>query len=363
MAKAAMIDTQSERLSLDPAYWPDVDRQLWIAARRHGHILDEAGAAARWHPKTARQVEKGYCLWLGYLARTGQMDTDTPPAARVTREALRGHVEELQARVAPVTVTSRIRDLREALRVMQPEADLWFLTQVLRRLEARATPRRDKAARVVPSAALFEAGFTAMRHAVETPAPSEHIRAARFRNGLIIAFLAACPVRRANLAMMAIGTHLITTDSGYLCRWGAGETKEGRPREFALPDELVSWMDLYLALYRPMLLGTNISDRLWISVRRTPMSEQGIYGQVTQTTAQFVGHPVNPHLFRDCLATSISTELPDQVRMAAAILGHATLETTRRYYDHAKMLEAVRRSNAVITRLRARFRQEDDTDD
>ncbi len=354
-----MTVCRSKRLSLDPADWPEVDQQLWAAARRQGNVLDEVGAAAHWRPKTARQAEKGYGLWLGYLARTGHPESDTLPATRASKENLRGYVGELKDRVSSVTVASRVRDVREALRVMQPNVDLSMLTKVLRRLEARAKPNRNKGARIVSSQRLFEAGLDHIRQSMEEPAPSEHIRAARIRNGLLIAFLAACPVRLANLATTSFDRHLVPTRDGYLCRWGASETKEGRPREFELPDALVPYMNQYLASYRLALLGPNISNRIWISVRRRPMSEQAIYDQVTKTTERIFGRSINPHLFRDCLTTSIATDLPDRFRIASSILGHASLETTRRYYDHARMIEAVRRSNAVIIALRAQFRREE----
>ena len=352
-----------ERLSLDLKDWPEIDQELWSAARRQDGLLDESGLAAHWRPKTARQVEKGYGLWIGYLARTGRLDPCTPPAARVTEENLRGYVNELSERISPISVTSRIRDLREMLRVMEHKADIVLLTRVLRRLEARARPNPDKAGKVVSSHLLFEAGINHINQSLDETAPSKHIRAARARNGLLVAFLAACPVRRANLAHMTLGEHLLRTHDGYLCRWGAHETKEGRYREFDLPDVLVPYMNHYLDTLRPELLGETVSNRVWISVRRSPMSEQGIYDQVTKTTKQALGHSVSPHGFRHSAATSIATDLPDHFRIAPSILGHCSLQTTQRHYDHARMIGAVRRSNEVITALRDRFREEENPHD
>ncbi len=354
-----MITPVRKRLSLDLKDWPEIDRELWTAARHQDGLLDESGLAAHWRPKTARQVEKGYGLWIGHQVRTGRLDPHISPAARVTEENLRGFIDETSERINPVSVTSRIRDLREMLRVMDPRADITLLTRVLRRLEARAKPNRDTARQVVSIQLLFESGINHINQSLDAPAPSEHIRAARARNGLLIAFLAVCLVRLANLADMALGEHLVRTHSGYLCRWGAHETKEGRYREFDLPEVLVPYMNHYLDSLRPELLGDTVSGRVWISVRHSPMSEQSIYDQITKTTKQILGHPVSPHGFRHSAATSIATDLPDRFRIAPSILGHCSLQTTQRHYDHARMIGAVRRSNEVITALRDRFRDEE----
>jgi integrase len=75
-------------------------------------------------------------------------------------------------------------------------------------------------------------------------------------------------------------------------------------------------------------------------------------------TADAWGQPVCLPRFRDALATSVAIDDPDHVRMAATLLGHASLRTTQRYYDHSRMLAAGRRYQDRITRLRGRLRRE-----
>jgi len=317
--------------------------------------LDDVGAAAHWRPKTARQVENGYGLWLGHLHRHGNLDPAAEPIARLTEGTLRRYIDELSNRVSSVTIASRVRDLREVLRVMQPGADLKLLSRVLRRLTSRARPSRDKGARVLPVDQIFQGAIAYMDDCRDGVAPSAHIRAARLRNGLIIAFLAVCPVRLGELACMRIGVHLVHDGATYRCRWSGHETKGGRPLEFVLPQFLSTMMDCYIEQHRHQLLGDRDSDRLWISVRRQPMSEHGIYDQVTRTTRRIFGRPLNPHLIRDCAATSIAECLPEQVRIAGRILGHASLETTENYYIHASSIAASRRHGDAINRLREQF--------
>jgi integrase/recombinase XerD len=69
------------------------------------------------------------------------------------------------------------------------------------------------------------------------------------------------------------------------------------------------------------------------------------------TRAAF-GQPVNPHLFRDVAATTVSLEDPAHVRMAAQLLGHATFATTERYYRMSRSVEAARAYHCVLAKRR-----------
>jgi integrase len=66
---------------------------------------------------------------------------------------------------------------------------------------------------------------------------------------------------------------------------------------------------------------------------------------------------VNCHLFRDCLATSITEDDPELVRIAADLLGHHSLQTTRKYYVAANQLRAMRRYQAAVLRRRKQARR------
>ena len=75
------------------------------------------------------------------------------------------------------------------------------------------------------------------------------------RNGLMIALLAARPIRIRNLRSIAIGENLIRANARYYLVFQAHETKTRKPLEFEVPDELSSCIATYIATYRPILLG------------------------------------------------------------------------------------------------------------
>lgn len=92
-------------------------------------------------------------------------------------------------------------------------------------------------------------------------------------------------------------------------------------------------------------------------VHGAAMTEIGIYFAISELTKKRFGHVVNPHLFRDCAATSITIEDPEHVHIVRSVLGHASLQTSERYYIHAQTLEASRRYQRRILELRHNLRR------
>src|SRR5690606_42052534 len=69
--------------------------------------------------------------------------------------------------------------------------------------------------------------------------------ALRYRDGLLIAFLIACPMRLKNLANLVIGQHLLFDGTGYLVKLTEAETKAARPYVAAVPAELRPYVNLW----------------------------------------------------------------------------------------------------------------------
>jgi integrase/recombinase XerD len=341
------------RLSLDVAEWPARDRTAWAAARQPAGPLDDGGLAAGWSAKTIRQSEKGYGLWLGCLARHGRLDPDAAPGARLTRATLTRFGNELLARVAPQTAASRVRDLSVMIRVLDPDADRSLVRRMQANLARRAPPSRAKRERMVAPALLFAAGLARMDRVEHEQHRKVDVRNVRYRDGLIMAILAARAFRRGNLAQMRVGLHISKIDGVYVCAFTAAETKNRRELVEPLPAALTPYIDRYLAEIRPALLRGHTCDAFWISTYRTPLSEQSIYTKICVATEEELGVRLSPHLFRDALATGIATYDPEHIRMASRLLGHADQRTTERHYIHAQALRASRRYNGVVLPIRA----------
>ena len=340
------------RLILPFDLWPAADRAAWQAALEPGDAFTTPGLAAGWTEKTRKQVRKDHGLWLGHLQRRRSRRLDVPAGDRLTLDAMRSFVEELQARVSPVTVLSRMIGLSESYRVMWPDVDRRVLLDLISRLRQRAVPSRRKQTRVLSSRDLLHGALKHFDRVLSGTAPSQTIRASRVRNALMVAMLAVHPVRLANFTAIRIGQHLDLSGGHYWLRFAAHETKERQPFETPFATILQEPLDTYLQRVRPILLDGRRNDALWISVRKTAISDQGVYDQIVKTTERIFGRPINPHLFRDCAMTTLATEDPAHIMAGSRVLGHSSLRTGEKHYNQAQMLSAAVKHHAVLADLR-----------
>jgi integrase len=347
-----------------PSEWPVKDRVAYLAALRPGDPLEPGGLAAEWSPYTQRKNAKGYGRWLTWLGVRGLLDPSLEPTDRITRERVVAYVNDLRQLNAPFTVLTRVEELAKMLRVMEPGLNIDWLCRLAGRVRATAVSVRNKRRRVRPSEQLVDFGLDLMAKAEGAGGGTPLARALAFRDGLIIALWAARPFRRKNFAALEIGRHLVRVGDQYWLRVEAGETKTGQPIDVPFPVDLVPHLERYLSHYRPMLAqragrwnrNRVATTALWISKDGSAMTEIAIYFRVTKLTQKRFGHVVNPHLFRDCAATAIAIEDPEHVRCTMAILGHARLATSEKYYNQAGSLEASRRLQHHVLELRRRFR-------
>ena len=129
-------------------------------------------------------------------------------------EILTALVVYLQPRLAPTTVASLIRHLNAMLRVMYPDFDRTALKHGVACLEAQVKSSRDKAARIRHSRDLHEAGIGWMATAERDLDLYPRLRAARYRDGLIVALMAVRPFRIANFTAIVVGDHLVAVGAG-----------------------------------------------------------------------------------------------------------------------------------------------------
>jgi integrase/recombinase XerD len=99
--------------------------------------------------------------------------------------------------------------------------------------------------------------------------------------------------------------------------------------------------------------GRYRGDRLWLGYRFKPEAAHTLQLALVRVTQKAFGEPINPHLIRDCAATSIAIQDPASVRIAAALLGHRTFATTEEYYNLACSLHAGRSYGGLISARRA----------
>ena len=180
-------------------------------------------------------------------------------------------------------------------------------------------------------------------------------RATRYRDGLMIALLAARQLRRRNLAGLELDRTLERRDDGsWWIVLPAAETKTRVALEMPWPEALVPALGTWLATYRPILANATgrwhrpAGAALWVSADGSPMTEMALYDRIIAATRAAFGRSINPHLFRDCAVTSIAIETPADIGIAGPMLGHSGHRTAERNYNQAQSITASRRLQAVL---------------
>ena len=205
-------------------------------------------------------------------------------------------------------------------------------------------PISCRAAAAPPDAECAPLAGTRLSHAV------------RYRDGLIIALLAMRPLRARNFLGLILGRHLVRQDGRWWILIAASETKNRRPVEVPFPAMLVDFLEHYLAAVRPVLArghgaAAGEEARLWLGKSGRVLSERRFHACVCERTEAAFGRSVNPHLFRDAVATSIALDDPEHVRSAASVLGHASFASTERHYRMSRGADATRVLHDVMEAL------------
>lgn len=338
------------------AEWPDADRALWEASLEPGDIVDPGGARARFAHHSNRKLVAGYGRWLQGLDHVGQLDPGQHPGARITPERVTRYIGALSAHNGTQTLISRLNELHDMALVMDPGQDWSWTRRAAVAIRARHVPARAKAPRLVGADELYAAGFQLMAHSERSG--STRRQACHYRDGLAIALLAARPLRRRNLAGLQIDQSFVRQGSGWWIDIPAAETKTKVPIRMPLGAELSAAVDHYLDVHRPVLEQRkgywckDIGAALWVSSHGSPMTEMALYDRIMKVTEALLGRSINPHLFRDCAATSIAVDDPEHVFTAASLLGHTSLKTVERYYNQASNRNAAQSYQKHLIRLR-----------
>lgn len=354
-----MTDPKSEprRRCMRLPEWPALDQRAWAAAIEDGDILSGKGSAAHWRPETRRTVISAYGRYLTFLERSGLLDRSAGPESRLTPDRLRAYLAELAETIAPVTIFSRITGLAEALRVILPGTTYPYLNLARRRLKVRARPTRNKRARIVSTHKLVGLGLALIERAETAVFDREIWRACAYRDGVTILLLACRPIRRSNLAAMELGEHLFRSGDQYRIAIDGSATKNHRPYEQPIDAELTPFIDRYLEHYRPILLGSAMSNHAWISWRGIPMSECSLYGRIVEHTTEAFGYAVSPHLFRDSAMTTLGEQKPEHVWLGMSLLHHTDPRIAERHYNHALASHAVQDFQEAMKHQRRRMTQ------
>jgi integrase/recombinase XerD len=232
------------------------------------------------------------------------------------------------------------------------------LKRIERSLRWKAVPSKNKRSRLRASDDLVRLGERLMTDLHEVPSADPRLPLARYRDGLAIALLALRPLRIRAFASLRLGEHIRNDGSQWRVIVPAELMKNRRPWEGTIPERLIPALLYYVGEIRPGLLRLrgrwhrSPGDALWISIDGSPMQPKALGAAITERTRIAFGQAISPHFFRDCAATTLALDSPEEVRLAAPLLGHADPRITERHYNQAKSIDAGRRFLDAMRRSR-----------
>jgi integrase/recombinase XerD len=309
--------TRSKCLPIE--LWPSADRAAWGSALQQSDPFEDGGIAASWSPATRRKTIAGYGRFLSWLKEHNELDEAAGPAARITPERLRAYLEVLKRLNLGHTVQCRVQELGDAMRALAPDHDWRFIKRAAGRLRASTIPVRDKRGNLRPIAEVIAQGYRMMADAQQNEALSEIDRAALYRDGLLLVFLAYHPLRLRNLSSLRIGRHLFFQGEQVVLNIAPQETKAQRHLQQEVSERLSFAISRYVDRYRAVLLRATgrwhrpALDEFWISRDGSPCDAQTLRNIVKKHLVGPNGKPISPHLFRSIAATSVSIEAPTEV--------------------------------------------------
>ncbi len=338
-------------IELPLAAWPAADRATWEDLFRTGDLLDGQGAAVHWAEATRRTNRKHYARWLGWLTANDLLDVDVPPWRRVTPARVEAYARSLIDRLAPRTAASALIGLKCVVQRIRPDHDWRWLKDLTNRLDRWAKPSRECRERILPAPDIFARALAELARCARGPLEKRRDQLV-FRDTLIVAILATCPVRLRNLAMMQLGRHLDQTGSEWHLRFDGGETKTGQPVHLVIPAELAPFLAVFLEKVRPAFPGAADGTQVWPACKGKPMAKETIYMRVIKRTRELFGMGLNPHAFRSIAATFLAESSPEDALYARPLLGHRQSQTTERYYIRASQIDAARTVSAALRGIR-----------
>lgn len=335
--------------------WPEEDRNRWEAAFKFGtDRFEDCGPAAHLAEGSRQMLVHAYSRYLAFVSAYDDKLLALTPSARLDRKVIEEYVKWQPVSCGGITIANNLRHLRTTLQYMCPGHDWSWLLTISNRIGALAKQKPQRH-HLVTSETLYALGIELMDSAITNCNATKRIsptHAWAYRDGLMISLLALIPLRRRTLAALRIGKQLIKSGELWALDIPAEDVKTKRPIEFPISAELQGRIDLYFNQFRCRIFDAGTHDYLWASNRGRPMDNGTIYATVRRRTREALGFAVNPHRFRHAAATLWSTRDPVNVRGVKDLLGHASFDTTEKYYIMAQSRIAGRTFARVIGNVR-----------
>jgi integrase len=334
--------------------WPKAHQALWRAffpEKTEDVRVALRGPRPLWEERTQAMVEDAYSQYLHAVRRAGLPDL-------VSSEGIKCYVQELQRRNCRLqTIFKTVGRAYRGIRWLEPKQDWSWLRLSVKRLKARAMRegRKLKHGRIIHPAKIYLRGLRYINRARRLR-DDDYQAANLFCTGLLMCMLASVPVRIGNIAATVIGIHL-DLEKGTLV-YDEDETKEDREDAREIPEELLALIREWIHRCRNRFVRDPNCKALWVSDQGRAITTGALSRRFSDVMEEKFQVRVTPHIVRDCVATMIKEEHPEERELASIILNHASRETTRIYQDQARALSTQRKAREIMESAQAKLRRD-----
>lgn len=336
--------------------WPAAHQAFWAAgtAQKTGRLA-KVKHADTLRPTSIRNAARGYGVFLATLAAAGIDIKASSPSSLVTQENVARLVDALITRGNKLnSIKVRIFNLRVALRIMQSDHPLDWLTRPGGVSINELYPQEFAPKSMPDPRALTRLGLGLVCDAMSRSMLTDPTKRA-CRNGVILALLAAFPIRIGSLAAMRLGVHVVDLGDVITLKFAASEVKNNRALECAVPDHLMETVRFYIDTVRASMRDAEDGGWFWLNCDGTQFRLRGIEGMFRRNTEKALGVAMGIHSVRHGMATALAEMAPRRPGLTAAVLGVSEAVVSE-HYRRAHQRQAARISNEVLEQERDKLR-------
>ena len=318
-----MARSVQPRLSVPIEQWPESDRVAWARSCTPSDPYDDDemphyGATLR--APTLSKTERGYGRWLFFLQSHGWLDHAVPALERATHSRRLAYFRELrQVGNADYTIIGRFQELEMAVKIISPGQDTSWIRRLGGVTVYSLLPKAKRHLLVPDSGVLYQWGLD-MMHAADLDWDPDVWRTT-YRDGLMIAMFAARGRRRRAMHLLRAGEEIFWSGDRYRIELTPDQNKHPKADHFNLPDDLTPYIQHYLDVARPALVGSGSYQEFWISRFGRPLTVAGMESRLFRLTQKRFGKGFGPHRFRHAIATTLSLRIPNNPGLGAPVLG------------------------------------------
>lgn len=300
-------------------------------------------------PRRAKDIYKIEWCWGRWLKVTSCLGLGFEPLEDTVEEFVQFELKRGQAKR---TIATNLGRIARMIQIQLPTlVDNTWIWNAVDALDEEAVPTQHFEL-VHPGDAKFAAELEIARARSIGKTPSG---AKAFRDGMVVLVKVAVPGRGCNIGEIEIGKQLQDRNGELWICWEGRELKRGKfPHEYPLPAWLTALIREYLADWRHIL--TDSEKRYLWGVGRAGgdgiLSTSWINEICKDVTGRHLeGRQLRGQWFRHAFASAVSTERPQDLRLASVALQHRDPETIDIYRRNAISRQAAAISEAVMTDL------------